>query len=320
MKNKLATSVALVVFLLLTISFIVLAKPAASDANARQTILIQPDGSVYPANVPIQRSGDNYTLTADIYDPILIEKSGIILDGAGYSLIGPLTETERKAEQVIGIGPGNETQVPYIIGVDLEDTVSGVTIKNLNVRSFSIGTYIRSTNNTLVGNAVSENIVGVLLSGSANSINKNYIANNEQGLFFGFETVDGVGNIPSDVKISHNSFVNNTRQLSGCVCKEYNFSETRHSWDDGKEGNYWSDYNGTDTNKDGLGDTPYVVDILNQDRYPLMQMPASPPTTTPSTPTPQPPQAPMETIILLVAVPIIAIATFVAFRKAKKKA
>ena len=309
--KKLLQKVALSVFLLLSLSLLVLTRPAASEVS-RQTIFIQPDGGIYPANVPIQRNGDTYTFTGDIYDPILIEKSGIILDGAGYSLIGPLTETERKAEQIIGIGPNNETQVPYIIGVDIEEAVSGVTIKNLNIRSFSIGAYIRSTNNTLVGNSVSENIVGVLLSGSANSINKNYIANNEQGLFFGFETVDGVGNIPSDIKISHNSFVNNTKQLSGCVCKEYNLSETRHSWDDGREGNYWSDYNGTDANKDGIGDTPYIVDILNQDRYPLMQSLTSPPTINT--------QIPTELIILLISVPIIVVIAIIALRRTKKRA
>ena len=303
--KKLLQKIALTVFLLLSLSLLVLTRPAASEVS-RQTIFIQPDGSIYPDNVPIQRNGDTYTFTSDIYDPILIEKGGIILDGASYSLIGPLTETERKAEQIIGIGPNNETQVPYIIGVDIEEAVSGVTIENLNIRSFSIGAYIRSTNNTLVGNSVSENIVGVLLSGSANSINKNYIANNEQGLFFGFETVDGVGKIPSDVKISHNSFVNNTKQLSGCVCKEYNLSETRHSWDDGREGNYWSDYNGTDANKDGIGDTPYIVDILNQDRYPLMLSPASPPTINT--------QIPTELIILLISVPIIVVIAIIALR------
>ena len=36
--------------------------------------------------------------------------------------------------------------------------------------------------------------------------------------------------------------------------------------DNGSEGNYWCDYNGTDSDRDGIGDTPYVIytsDILN---------------------------------------------------------
>jgi parallel beta-helix repeat protein len=311
MNQKTLFRFALVAFLLLGILLICISSPAiCQDAVTRTTILIQSDGSIYPAYVPIQVDGSTYTLTQDIYDPILIEKSGIVFDGGGHSLIGPLNETQRKAEQVIGIGPTNETQVPYIIGIDVNDGVSNVTIKNLKVHNFSIGAYIHSTGNTLQENFVYDNIVGVLLSGSANTIYKNYIANNEQGLFFGFEPVDDVGNIPSDVKISHNSFDENTWQLSGCVCKEYNLDEERHCWDDGKEGNYWSDYKGTDENGDGIGDEPYVVDILNQDRYPLMQMPIS------LYPIQQP--LSIDMVILIVSVPLIAVAVLLIFREIKK--
>ena len=43
-----------------------------------------------------------------------------------------------------------------------------------------------------------------------------------------------------------------------------------NSWDDGRHGNYWDDYNGIDSNDDGIGDTPYIL-YGNQDRYPLME-------------------------------------------------
>ena len=36
------------------------------------------------------------------------------------------------------------------------------------------------------------------------------------------------------------------------------------------QGNYWNDYVGVDNNLDGVGDTPYLINANNIDRYPLM--------------------------------------------------
>jgi parallel beta-helix repeat protein len=52
-----------------------------------------------------------------------------------------------------------------------------------------------------------------------------------------------------------------------------------NQWNNDLEGNYWSDYNGTDrysgpyqniSGSDGIGDTPYIIDQNNTDHYPLM--------------------------------------------------
>jgi hypothetical protein len=43
-----------------------------------------------------------------------------------------------------------------------------------------------------------------------------------------------------------------------------------NTWDNGIEGNYWSNYNHTDSDYDGIGDTPYFIDANNQDNHPLM--------------------------------------------------
>ena len=45
-----------------------------------------------------------------------------------------------------------------------------------------------------------------------------------------------------------------------------------NTWDNGCEGNYWSNYNGTDTTlpPDGIGDISYVINENNTDRHPLM--------------------------------------------------
>jgi len=59
-----------------------------------------------------------------------------------------------------------------------------------------------------------------------------------------------------------------------------------NSWDGNSEGNYWSDYTGVDVKRgadqglpgsDGVGDTPYIIDVDSADHYPLMYPYGSPP-------------------------------------------
>jgi parallel beta-helix repeat protein len=195
-----------------------------------------------------------------------------------------------------------------VIGLDLGNKdVHGLVVKNLNIKNFSIGMYIYTENNTVTGNAVSDNIVGILLSGCNNDITRNYIAQNDMGIFFGVNTP---GDEPINITLTHNSFVDNVAHFSGCFCQDYNTTEPMHTWDDGGEGNFWSDYNGTDSNDDGVGDTPYVIDVQNQDRYPLMHLVANPPA---------PPKVPVETVIVAILLPIIIAASLIAYRRRRKK-
>jgi hypothetical protein len=62
--------------------------------------------------------------------------------------------------------------------------------------------------------------------------------------------------------IYHNNFVNNDLQIFVDV-------DSVNFWDNGVEGNYWSDYDGSATYLDGIGDTPYIIDENNIDNYPL---------------------------------------------------
>ena len=85
-------------------------------------------------------------------------------------------------------------------------------------------------------------------------------------------------------------------------------------WDNVSVGNYWSDYNGTDSDGDGVGDTPYVIDENNQDNYPLM----APFESLPS-PEPQPREFFPTMLILASLVPaaVVGLGLFVYFKKRK---
>jgi hypothetical protein len=154
-----------------------------------------------------------------------------------------------------------------------------VTISNL-VRN--LYRYAHLTKNNTITGSVYNNIVGILLSGENETVTQNYISQNQRGLFFGFNNQGDT--IPQDIEINHNHFENNVIQLNGCECKDFNLTEEPHCWDDGNEGNFWSDYIGTDVNGDGIGDLAYVIDILNRDRYPLMISPVKEPVNASSIP------------------------------------
>jgi nitrous oxidase accessory protein len=109
-------------------------------------------------------------------------------------------------------------------------------------------------NNTVSGSRY----VGVELADDANhnKVVANSIQNNGVGASF--------ANSSSNI-VYHNIFVDNTVMVTSLLMDEPNF------FDDGAEGNYWSNYNGTDTDGDGIGDTPYIIDANNQDNYPLVE-------------------------------------------------
>jgi parallel beta-helix repeat protein len=301
---------AFTVLLLMFFSMLMLTEPTNAE-TVPPRITIQPDGSINPDTPQIQRSGDVYTFTGDVYAQIVVDRDNIVIDGAGYALQGNYNGT-RTDSWVVGQGPDqeyNESYVPWTLGIDLANkNRHDLTVKNLNIKNFYIGMYLWTTNNTIIGCAVTDSIVGIMLSGESNTITENYVADNEQGIFFGVNTP---GNLPVNIVMTYNSFVDNDVHFSGCFCEDYNTTEPIHTWDDGKKGNFWSDYTGTDADGDGVGDTPYVIDPQNRDRYPLMQIVATPPTA--------PPKMPVETIIAAIALPTIAVAAVIVYSKRRKK-
>jgi len=69
--------------------------------------------------------------------------------------------------------------------------------------------------------------------------------------------------------MSNNNYVNNTSQFGANEWYYLTWGGNR-SVNTINE-NYWSNYNGTDSNGDGIGDTPYIIDEYNADHHPLIK-------------------------------------------------
>ena len=115
---------------------------------------------------------------------------------------------------------------------------------------------IHGANTIIYGNTLTNNDYGIALHSFGSIISGNNITNNNQ---YGISIYDA-----SDNMIFHNNLINNTNQIR--------LSQSSNTWDDGypSGGNYLSNYNGTDSDGDGIGDIPYIIDENNQDNYPLM--------------------------------------------------
>jgi len=131
--------------------------------------------------------------------------------------------------------------------------------KNYGIHLFA------AQNNQITSNLIADNGKAVWLRGASknNKITANQISNNNYGIFLG-DPNNLLGDCAGN-QIYHNNLVNNAIQAY-----VYRSSSV---WDNGYGfgGNYWSNYNGSDANQDGIGDIPYVIDVDNSDCYPLMQ-------------------------------------------------
>jgi parallel beta-helix repeat protein len=131
--------------------------------------------------------------------------------------------------------------------------------------------YDSSNNNTITGNNVSNKEEGIILYLSRNnSITGNNVSNNNWGIGLYYS---------SNNKIYFNNFINNTDNVDSY--------ESTNIWNSPLEitytydgttyksylGNYWDDYEGTDADGDGIGDTHYSIDSEKDesDEYPLMK-------------------------------------------------
>jgi len=152
-------------------------------------------------------------------------------------------------------------------------------------------------------NIVSSNVVekirlwGILMAnGSYNVFYGNYIVDN-QWSHDGYGIAIGGNHLVAEYNTFYqNNFKNNSKNVG----YNWDLEGAGNYWDNGTLGNYWDDYAGADNNGDGIGDTHYVIDANNVDRYPLINpvnftdlTPNLPPQPSPSpAPTPSPSPSP----------------------------
>jgi len=181
MKRNMVSAATLTIILasMITLAFNI------QPVKASGTIYIRADGSIDPPTAPISNLDKiTYTFTGNIHDEIVVERSNIIIDGAGHTLSGNRSGT----------------------GVSLCGT-NNVTVRKTNVRDFYYGIYIdsafyvvlsdnnisgnwygiwlwASTNNTICGSKITYNTLGILaVYSSDNNIYGNIVAdNNDDGI------------------------------------------------------------------------------------------------------------------------------------------
>ena len=256
---------------------------SVQKVNAAGWIYIRADGSVDPVTAPIQRDGNVYTFTDNIYDHFVVERDDVVVDGADHTLYGSITLEGRNnvtiknmevrvGGHVLGVIGSSHINIirnkfiscPTADGVITLVGSSYNTIYGNNITDSGDAIEVGSSNNNIIyGNNITNNNFGIAVRHSYNNtIFGNHIAGNYIGIIFDAS----LNNI-----FYHNNFIDNQNQV---------YATGGNLWDNGypSGGNYWSDqyhgdcadhYKGQGQDvpgSDGIVDTPY-----DQDRYPLME-------------------------------------------------
>jgi parallel beta-helix repeat protein len=260
-------------------------------------VYIRADGSIDPSDAPISTVDKvTYTFTGNIASDagIVIERDSILVDGQGYTVQGTWRGTGITLSGRSNVTIKNTEITAFIFGIWLgyssNNSISGngvaanswVGIKLQNCLDINIvnnditdndlaGIWLFFSNSSLVSqNRIARtHIAGIILDiSSNNTIFENDVRDNNANMVFEYSVNGGVA-LSSRNRILHNNFINSTwKAITHFSGQPENF------WDDGypSGGNYWSDYNGTDADHDGIGDTEYTIDASNIDHYPLTGM------------------------------------------------
>jgi parallel beta-helix repeat protein len=143
----------------------------------------------------------------------------------------------------------------YGIYLDYSDD-NVISKNNISLSTFDGIHLFVSDNNIVFGNKVTDcKFNGIRIKASDyNTVFGNWLVKNKIGVY----CCCGAGHNV----IYRNNFEKNT-ELNGR-------DDINNKWYNDSMGNYWDDYNGTDTDGDDIGDSPYNISSLVLDEFPIM--------------------------------------------------
>jgi parallel beta-helix repeat protein len=178
---------------------------------------------------------------------------------------------------------GNE-RISILFTNSSENTVRDNILSDSKRYGFKLQS--NSNENNIFGNNITGSIGGLEFHGSSNNntVFENWIVDNADGMIF----YNSYNNSIYDNVIAFNS--NSGIYLEGASYNHFfrndiveNSDQTicwycTNIWDNRIQGNYWSDYNGTDNDEDGIGEESYLILTLSftgesydTDNYPLVE-------------------------------------------------
>lgn len=198
-----------------------------------------------------------YSLESFLQD---IDSSNLVEDKPIYYLVNLRDQ---------GISPVNCPNAGYLAIVNCSD----VAVKGFNLFGNGDGVLVAYSTGCIFTNITAGGNLGSLLWGgftfynsNDNIVTKCRVAASSCALAF-YRSESNV--------FYHNSFMNNEKQVMSDFLTPFSNESSGYIsaniWDYDFEGNFWSNYMGVDGNKDGVGDTPYVIDSKNVDLYPLIE-------------------------------------------------
>ncbi|MEK6861630.1 MAG: S8 family serine peptidase [Nanoarchaeota archaeon] len=134
-----------------------------------------------------------------------------------------------------------------------------ITVNNCYFKNYNHGIFLADASLTLIKNNVFEsNQKGIREVLNNINISKNFVYENT----FLNNLVGYDGGVQDSLVF--NNFINNGQNIIN------NINSTFNLYGNVGPGNFWSGYNGTDSNYDGLGDSPYIITSFYADYAPLM--------------------------------------------------